>query len=431
MSGKVLRAVCTAALAATTTLVAVPAAPPAAAGGQLSARPATPADPTTADPAPEEPADLAEATEPAEAAVDATAAGTPASVPDLLARLQVLYRDSETAARAHAEAEAELTEQRAETARLGRELTAARAALADGVGDAGRLAREQYQGHSELSAYVRLLLAPNPQTALDEGHLMRRAAANRRATVDQLTARTQHAEELAAASRKALDRERALVARQKQARDAADERLAAIERTLAALTPEQIAGITSPEAQSSLGASGALGQAAALDPASDPAPGAQQQGNPTAAGERAVRFAVDQIGKPYVWGAEGPSSYDCSGLTSQAWAAAGRQIPRTSQDQWHTLPRIPIGELRPGDLVLYFADATHVGVYLGDGKVVHAPRPGATVKVSPLTANPLLGAVRPDPEGQPLAAYAPPRLPESATAGSDAGYDGDGTGDGD
>ncbi|MEU9606230.1 C40 family peptidase [Streptomyces sp. NPDC048057] len=415
MSGKVLRAVCTAALAATTTLAAVPTAPPAAAGALSAARPAAPLDP------PEDPAD---------ATAESSAVGTPASVPDLLARLQVLYRDSETAARAHAEAEAQLTTQRAETARLGRELTAARAALAAGVGDAGRLAREQYQGHSELSAYVRLLLAPNPQTALDEGHLMRRAAANRRATVDQLTARTQHAEELAAASRKALDRERALVARQKQARDAADQRLTAIERTLAALTPEQIAGITSPEAQSSLGASGALGEpaapAASATDGGDVGEAADTRHNPTAAGERAVRFAVEQIGKPYVWGAEGPSSYDCSGLTSQAWAAAGQPIPRTSQDQWSTLARIPVGELRPGDLVLYFADATHVGVYLGDGRVVHAPRPGATVKVSPLTANPLLGAVRPDPEGRPLAAYDPPRLPDAATAGSDAGYDGDG-----
>ncbi|MFI1829038.1 C40 family peptidase [Streptomyces sp. NPDC020412] len=424
MSGRLLRAVCTAALAATTTLVAVPTAPPAAAGGPSAARPAAPMDPlkNPADATAEDPADTAAVAREADA--ESSAAGTPASVPDLLARLQVLYRDSETAARAHADAEAQLTTQRAETARLGRDLTAARAALAAGVGDAGRLAREQYQGHSELSGYVRLLLAPNPQTALDEGHLMRRAAANRRATVDQLTARTQHAEELAVASRKALDRERALVARQKQARDAADQRLTAIERTLAALTPEQIAGITSPDAQSSLGASGALGE-----PATDGGDGggaADQQHNPTAAGERAVRFAVEQIGKPYVWGAQGPASYDCSGLTSQAWAAAGRPVPRTSQDQWSTLPRIPVGELRPGDLVLYFADATHVGLYLGDGKVVHAPRPGATVKVSPLTANPLLGAVRPDPEGRPLAAYAPPRLPESATAGSDAGYDGAG-----
>jgi cell wall-associated NlpC family hydrolase len=149
---------------------------------------------------------------------------------------------------------------------------------------------------------------------------------------------------------------------------------------------------------------------------------------PTAAGGRAVRYAVRQLGKPYEWGAEGPESFDCSGLTSQAWAAAGTPIPRTSQEQWKRLQRIGLDELRPGDLVVYFEEATHVALYLGDGQVVQAPRPGAKVKASPIAANPVLGAVRPDPDGKPLRHYEPPELPEGATDGSDEGYDSD-TGD--
>src|SRR5690606_9543754 len=78
--------------------------------------------------------------------------------------------------------------------------------------------------------------------------------------------------------------------------------------------------------------------------------------------------------------------------------------------------------LRPGDLVVYFPEATHVALYLGDGMVVQAPRPGARVKVSPIAANPVLGAVRPDPDGEPLRQYEPPELPEGATEGSDEGY---------
>ncbi|MEV0503483.1 C40 family peptidase, partial [Streptomyces spectabilis] len=161
-------------------------------------------------------------------------------------------------------------------------------------------------------------------------------------------------------------------------------------------------------AQRELVASGALG-----------APGARRA--PSARGERAVRYAVAQIGKPYEWGAEGPASFDCSGLTQRAWGAGGREIPRTSQEQWARLPRVPLRQLRPGDLVVYFPKATHIALYLGDGLVVHAPRPGAKVKVSPLAANPLLGAVRPDRGATPVPDYRPPRLPAGARAGADTG----------
>lgn len=72
--------------------------------------------------------------------------------------------------------------------------------------------------------------------------------------------------------------------------------------------------------------------------------------------------------------------------------------------------------------MIYFPEATHVALYLGEGMVVQAPRPGARIKVSPIAANPLLGAVRPDPDGEPLRHYTPSELPEGATDGSDEGY---------
>jgi len=107
-----------------------------------------------------------------------------------------------------------------------------------------------------------------------------------------------------------------------------------------------------------------------------------------------------------------------------AWERAGTPIPRTSQEQWARLDHVPLDELRPGDLVVYFPEATHVAMYLGDGMVIQAPRPGARVKVSPIASNPLLGAVRPDPAGPALPSYTPPELPDDATAGPDEGYDG-------
>ena len=219
-------------------------------------------------------------------------------------------------------------------------------------------------------------------------------------------------DELAREARRALDDQLTLAERQKKDRDLVRERLADVEELLASLTDEQLARLAGLErsgvadAQDEFMASGAL---------SSTRPPSQQ-------GDRALRHAVEQIGKPYEWGAEGPDTYDCSGLTSQAWDRAGHPIPRTSQEQWAQLPHVELGELRPGDLVVYFPEATHVALYLGDGMVVQAPRPGARIKVSPIAANPILGAVRPDVEGEPLESYTPPKLPEGALDGSDEGY---------
>jgi cell wall-associated NlpC family hydrolase len=119
-------------------------------------------------------------------------------------------------------------------------------------------------------------------------------------------------------------------------------------------------------------------------------------GRASAQGEKAVAFAAAQLGKPYVWGAEGPKAYDCSGLTSQAWAAAGHPIPRTSQEQWKQLKHIGVTDMRPGDLVIYFDDASHVALYIGDGTIIQAPRPGRDVTIAGAGSMPILGVVRPD-----------------------------------
>ncbi|GHA58808.1 hypothetical protein GCM10010330_08360 [Streptomyces tendae] len=371
MSGRLLRLVCTAAVAAGIVLAPVPAA----------AEPA----PGTAD--------------------DRTVAG-------LLTDLQQLYREAEKATETYNGTEERLREQRAEVRRLDTELARTRTSLHDSRGAAGRLARQQYQSSSGLSPYLRLLLARDPQHAVDQGHVIGRLARERVETVGRLTGDEKKADELSRRSREALGRQAALAERQERERDGVRERLRAVEAMLASLTPEQLAALDELESsgiaeeQERFLASGALGDDA----------------KPSAGGENAVRFAVEQLGKPYEWGAEGPASYDCSGLTSVAWERAGTPIPRTSQEQWARLDHVPLDELRPGDLVVYFPEATHVAMYLGDGMVVQAPRPGADVKVSPIAANPVLGAVRPDPGGDPVRRYTPPRLPAGATDGSDEGY---------
>ncbi|OKJ77785.1 C40 family peptidase [Streptomyces sp. CB02460] len=330
----------------------------------------------------------------------------------LLSELQRLYQQAEEATETYNGTTAELKKRAARAKKLDAALVTARRSLAKGRDAAGQLAREQYQGRSELSAYLRLLLMRDPEAALTQGQVIQRLAAGRVAAVQRLGAAEKRADELAKESRKVLAEQRTLAARRKKDRDTVRTRLKQVEAKIATLTDDQLSEVSglarknTDQAQDALVASGALSS-------SRP---------PTAQGGQAVQYAVRQIGKPYVWGAEGPSSFDCSGLTSQAWASAGRVIPRTSQEQWRQLTRIPMNALRPGDLVVYFPKATHVALYLGNGLVVQAPRPGTSVKVSPVASNPVLGAVRPDPDSTPLASYEGPELPDGATDGSDEGY---------
>ncbi|MFE5912159.1 NlpC/P60 family protein [Streptomyces wedmorensis] len=384
---------------------AAPELPSTRPGGPLA--PEADGDPT-APPGPPAPTEAAEAD-------DAAALPPPGgdSVTALLTRLRTLYRQAEEATERFNAAEEALKAQTADTGKVTARLTAARTALAQGRAEAGRIAREQYQGGSEFSTYLGLLFSPDPQSALDQGHLMARAARGRATAVERLEGAERRADALATASRKALDRQQGLAAAQRTRRDEVTGRLREVEKLLAGLSPEQLARLTELERVQTAGAQRELLDSGVLD-------GTR---TPSRAGGEALRFAVGEIGKPYEWGAEGPDAYDCSGLTQRAWAAAGREIPRTSQEQWATLPRVPLTELRPGDLVVYFPGATHVALYLGGGLVVQAPRPGGKVKVSPVAANPLLGAVRPDPGGPALASYTPPALPKGAKDGGDEGFD--------
>lgn len=98
----------------------------------------------------------------------------------------------------------------------------------------------------------------------------------------------------------------------------------------------------------------------------------------------ALDFALAQIGDPYVYGGTGPNSWDCSGLVMKSWAAAGVSIPRVVGPQMASGKSIPLSELQPGDIVAY-GDMSHDGLYLGNGRVVHAPRPGKSVEITSMS----------------------------------------------
>jgi peptidoglycan DL-endopeptidase CwlO len=101
---------------------------------------------------------------------------------------------------------------------------------------------------------------------------------------------------------------------------------------------------------------------------------------------RAVQFALDQVGKPYVFGAAGPSSFDCSGLTMAAWQAGGVSLPHSAADQYNYGHHVSRDELAPGDLIFFYQPIGHVTIYIGDGMMVSAPTEGENVSVVPLSA---------------------------------------------
>lgn len=111
-------------------------------------------------------------------------------------------------------------------------------------------------------------------------------------------------------------------------------------------------------------------------------------------GAAAVAFVHDQLGAPYQWGGTGPG-FDCSGLTSMAWSQAGVSLPHSAAGQYNATTRIGGDQLQPGDLVFYYDDIRHVGMYVGDGKIIHAPTAGQTVQVAAVDESPVHGYGRP------------------------------------
>ncbi|WP_426564223.1 NlpC/P60 family protein [Angustibacter sp. McL0619] len=122
---------------------------------------------------------------------------------------------------------------------------------------------------------------------------------------------------------------------------------------------------------------------------------------PNATAAAAIAAAATRLGMPYVWGATGPTTFDCSGLMQWAYAQAGVLLPRTSRAQYAALPHVALSELAPGDLVFYAIDVNqpstihHVGMYVGNGLSLYAPQTGSVVKIGPVGYGLIIGAARP------------------------------------
>jgi cell wall-associated NlpC family hydrolase len=108
-------------------------------------------------------------------------------------------------------------------------------------------------------------------------------------------------------------------------------------------------------------------------------------------GVQALRWALTRIGDPYVWAAAGPDAFDCSGLVVWAYGQIGISLEHFTGDLWNEVVHVPYSELEPGDLVFFYADISHVGIYIGNGLMVDAPAPGQDVMIQPVSEDPLVG----------------------------------------
>ena len=272
------------------------------------------------------------------------------------------------------EGEVSALRESAEDAR--RDAEEAKAARSGAQGEVDGTARTQYRNLSN-DAHLNALQSANPQEAIDRSSYLGSLSRSAQRTLEE----SQRLNEVAAS--RATDADIAVaVANFRQSeleskrdklqreREELDDKVKEIEAKVDGFTPEQRARW---EAKN--------GPVALNVPASAHASGV-------------VSAALAKLGSPYGWGAAGPSQFDCSGLMVWSYAQNGKSIPRTSQAQLAGGTRVSMSELQPGDIIGYYPGVTHVGMYIGNGQVVHASDYGIPVQVVPLNSMPVQGAVR-------------------------------------
>ncbi|MET7682166.1 NlpC/P60 family protein [Streptomyces sp. NPDC005423] len=244
----------------------------------------------------------------------------------------------------------------------------------------GSMASAQYRTGG-IDPSVQLFLSSDPDDYLDKASTLDQLSGQQVEALKKIQAKQRElAQERAEASDKLKDLS-ATRAELKKKKDEVKSKLAAAQKLLNTLTAKEKAALDAEQARASRSST------ARVDLGS----------TTSASGRAAAAFAAAQsvIGTPYVYGASGPSSFDCSGLTSWAYAQAGVSIPRTSEAQANAGTIISSeSALKVGDLVIFYGDHHHVGLYAGNGQVLHAPHTGAVVRYESIADMPFQFGVR-------------------------------------
>ncbi|MFC8963938.1 NlpC/P60 family protein [Streptomyces sp. NPDC057094] len=321
------------------------------------------------------------------------------SVEEVEKKVNDLYHQAETATEKYNATRERTTKQRKRVDTLLDDVAERTEKLNSAREELGSFAAAQYRTGASTPGTATLLLADDPQDYFDQTQLMSRLTTRQKAAVDDYVTeqaattkkRTEASESLQSltTSQNALKTSKATVQR----------KLSAARDLLSKLTAEEKARLASIEKKkreqaAAKAAELARQQAAAEKAAKEKATeqGSSSGGSTGSSGStatdpsyatkagKALAFARTQIGKPYVWGATGPDSYDCSGLTQAAWKAAGVSLPRVTYDQVNAGTTVSLTDAKPGDLVFFYGDISHVGLYIGNGMMIHAPKPGAYVR---------------------------------------------------
>ncbi|MEV0603469.1 NlpC/P60 family protein [Streptomyces sp. NPDC050315] len=343
---------------------------------------------------------------------DAAPGNPKPSIEEVKKKVDGLYRQAEVATQKYNAAKERAGTQREKVDEL-RDAAARRTEkMNEARRELGTFASAQYRSGG-LSPTAQLMLARDPQQFVDRNHLMERLTGRQQeAVADYQDQQAQAGRQRAQAIRSLEELQKSQESLKTSKQDVQDkltearqllsrltaqekERLAELERKKKAEAQRKAEELAREQAERERREQQDGGSDTGTGSGSDAGTPDVPDGTYATKAEKAIAFARAQIGKPYVWGATGPTSYDCSGLTQAAWKAAGVSLPRTTWDQVKVGTRVATGDLQPGDLVFFYDDISHVGMYIGDGKMIHAPKPGTNVRVESIYYMPIYGSVRP------------------------------------
>lgn len=334
-------------------------------------------------------------------------------VEDVQKKVDDLYRQAGTATQQYNQAKEASAAQRAKVDALLDDVAERADELNEARRTLGSYAAAQYRSGS-ITPSATFFLADDPQSYFDQSQLMDRMTSRQQQAITDFRTQQAKASKKRAEAVRSLETLTTTQTTLRTSKQDVQKKLGEARTLLSKLTAEEKARLAAIERKKEAEARRkaqelAKQQAAAkaeADRKADEA--AKESGGGTGTGtgsgsdssattgaEKVLAFARAQIGKPYVWGATGPASYDCSGLTQAAWKSAGVDIPRTTWDQVKIGTRVATADLRPGDLVFFYDDISHVGIYKGDGMMIHAPKPGANVREESIYYMPIYGSVRP------------------------------------
>ncbi|RZU17153.1 C40 family peptidase [Streptomyces sp. BK239] len=315
-----------------------------------------------------------------------------------------LYRQAESATEKYNAAKERTAQQRTRVDGLLDDVARRTEKLNEAREELGSFAAAQYRTGASAPDTATFLLADTPQDYFDRTQLMDRLTSRQKESVDAyvteqsatMKKRQEASRSLQTLTASQNDLRTAKATVQKKLSDArvllsqltAQEkaRLAEIERRKQREAARKAAELARQQAAERAAQEESAGSAGSDAPSSSPSAPPSSSSSSTADASygtkagKALSFARAQIGKPYVWGATGPDSYDCSGLTQAAWKAAGVSLPRTTYDQVGAGTTVSVADALPGDLIFFYDDVTHVGLYIGNGMMIHAPKPGAYVR---------------------------------------------------